>query len=350
MDCISNALREGAADVQMLDVYPELPPSGRDPRHAVAAAAEAHADAPTRSTRAASAAGPRRSPRSSAATASVAGVEARQVDGHVVARPAAGARQRVRAGGRPRPGRDRLHRTRARGPRRGARRRPRRARQREGAPSTATSVDGVFACGDARIGQSLVVTAIAEGRRCARVVDRHLGGTGVALPVRPRTRSSPTRTTTRTRCATRRRPPGPSPSATPSGPVRATLPSFGLGLWWGCPRGLSPILVCVLGSAAALGLRPVPGAFAAVGRSRGQTGGAPPGRFARCACARKRKIVATRGSNVTALAPNRWVPSPSRGVGRKAVPTFEATGAPNPAPSRCTGTDVCLRGWRRFCV
>ena len=29
MDCISNALREGAEDVLMLDVYPELPPSGR---------------------------------------------------------------------------------------------------------------------------------------------------------------------------------------------------------------------------------------------------------------------------------------------------------------------------------
>ena len=41
-----------------------------------------------------------------------------------------------------------------------------------------TRQDGVFACGDARIGQSLVVTAIAEGRRCARMVDRHLGGTG----------------------------------------------------------------------------------------------------------------------------------------------------------------------------
>ena len=33
-------------------------------------------------------------------------------------------------------------------------------------------------CGDARMGQSLVVTAIAEGRRCARVVDRFLGGSG----------------------------------------------------------------------------------------------------------------------------------------------------------------------------
>jgi glutamate synthase (NADPH/NADH) small chain len=38
------------------------------------------------------------------------------------------------------------------------------------------SVPGVFACGDARIGQSLVVTAIAEGRKCARIVNRHLGG------------------------------------------------------------------------------------------------------------------------------------------------------------------------------
>jgi glutamate synthase (NADPH/NADH) small chain len=40
-----------------------------------------------------------------------------------------------------------------------------------------TSVDGVYACGDARIGQSLVVTAIAEGRKCARVVNKDLGGT-----------------------------------------------------------------------------------------------------------------------------------------------------------------------------
>jgi glutamate synthase (NADPH/NADH) small chain len=39
------------------------------------------------------------------------------------------------------------------------------------APSFATSEDGVFAAGDARIGASLIVTAIAEGRRCARVVE-----------------------------------------------------------------------------------------------------------------------------------------------------------------------------------
>jgi glutamate synthase (NADPH/NADH) small chain len=39
-----------------------------------------------------------------------------------------------------------------------------------------TSVSNVYACGDARIGQSLVVTAIAEGRRCARIVNKDLGG------------------------------------------------------------------------------------------------------------------------------------------------------------------------------
>jgi glutamate synthase (NADPH) small chain len=42
------------------------------------------------------------------------------------------------------------------------------------APSFATSAAGVFAAGDARIGQSLIVNAIAEGRRCARVVDAWL--------------------------------------------------------------------------------------------------------------------------------------------------------------------------------
>jgi glutamate synthase (NADPH/NADH) small chain len=37
-----------------------------------------------------------------------------------------------------------------------------------------TSVDGVFAAGDARRGQSLIVWAVNEGRQCARMVDRHL--------------------------------------------------------------------------------------------------------------------------------------------------------------------------------
>jgi glutamate synthase (NADPH/NADH) small chain len=41
------------------------------------------------------------------------------------------------------------------------------------APYT-TSVEGVFAAGDARRGQSLIVWAINEGRQCARMVDRFL--------------------------------------------------------------------------------------------------------------------------------------------------------------------------------
>ena len=41
-----------------------------------------------------------------------------------------------------------------------------------------TSVDGVFAAGDARRGQSLIVWAINEGRQCARIVDRYLAGLG----------------------------------------------------------------------------------------------------------------------------------------------------------------------------
>jgi len=40
----------------------------------------------------------------------------------------------------------------------------------------ATSRDGIYAAGDARMGQSLIVTAIADGRRAARVIDRRLRG------------------------------------------------------------------------------------------------------------------------------------------------------------------------------
>ena len=41
------------------------------------------------------------------------------------------------------------------------------ARGNVDAPRYATSVDGVFAAGDARRGQSLIVWAINEGRQCA---------------------------------------------------------------------------------------------------------------------------------------------------------------------------------------
>jgi glutamate synthase (NADPH/NADH) small chain len=39
-----------------------------------------------------------------------------------------------------------------------------------------TSTPGIFACGDMRRGQSLVVWAIREGRQCARAVDEYLMG------------------------------------------------------------------------------------------------------------------------------------------------------------------------------
>jgi NADPH-dependent glutamate synthase beta subunit-like oxidoreductase len=40
----------------------------------------------------------------------------------------------------------------------------------------ATNVEGVFAAGDCRRGQSLVVWAINEGRGAARAVDQYLMG------------------------------------------------------------------------------------------------------------------------------------------------------------------------------
>jgi glutamate synthase (NADPH/NADH) small chain len=39
-----------------------------------------------------------------------------------------------------------------------------------------TSVEKVFACGDMRRGQSLVVWAIREGRQCAHAIDKQLMG------------------------------------------------------------------------------------------------------------------------------------------------------------------------------
>ncbi|OOZ37854.1 glutamate synthase subunit beta [Solemya velesiana gill symbiont] len=46
----------------------------------------------------------------------------------------------------------------------------------EGVDAYKTSIDGVFAAGDMRRGQSLVVWAIREGRQCARAVDEYLMG------------------------------------------------------------------------------------------------------------------------------------------------------------------------------
>jgi len=46
-----------------------------------------------------------------------------------------------------------------------------------------TSIPGVFAAGDCRRGQSLIVWGINEGRQCARDVDTFLTGVGTQLPV-----------------------------------------------------------------------------------------------------------------------------------------------------------------------
>jgi glutamate synthase (NADPH/NADH) small chain len=55
--------------------------------------------------------------------------------------------------------------------------------------SYATSVEGVFAAGDAGRGQSLIVWAIAEGRSAAASVDRYLtGGTTLPSPIPPTAR------------------------------------------------------------------------------------------------------------------------------------------------------------------
>ncbi|MDH6144594.1 glutamate synthase (NADPH/NADH) small chain [Kitasatospora sp. GP30] len=50
----------------------------------------------------------------------------------------------------------------------------------------ATNVDGVYVCGDAGRGQSLIVWAIAEGRSAAAAVDAYLGGkTPLPAPIHP---------------------------------------------------------------------------------------------------------------------------------------------------------------------
>ncbi|MFJ4679339.1 MULTISPECIES: glutamate synthase subunit beta [Kitasatospora] len=49
-----------------------------------------------------------------------------------------------------------------------------------------TNVDGVYVCGDAGRGQSLIVWAIAEGRSAAAAVDAYLGGkTALPAPIKP---------------------------------------------------------------------------------------------------------------------------------------------------------------------
>ena len=176
MDCISNALREGASDVLMLDVYPPLLGSGRPPNTPWPLPPKR-----TPSTYALEEGGDRRFGTQVLGIVGqndhVTAVEGRRVHGtssrdlHAV--PGSDFSELADlvliAIGFSHPEHDGLV-----------------AelgldvdgRGNVKAAVYETSESGVFACGDARMGQSLVVTAIAEGRRCARVVDRFLGGPG----------------------------------------------------------------------------------------------------------------------------------------------------------------------------
>ena len=174
MDCVSNALREGAAEVTLLDVYGQLPDSGRD-----AATPWPMSPKRTASTYALQEGGAREWGTEVTAFAGEDGrltsVQTRRVEGPSSREltPIEGSEQTLAAdlaliaigfthtehGGLV----EQL----------GIALDP---RGNIKAPVFGASRDGVFACGDARVGQSLVVTAIAEGRKCARMVNRHLGG------------------------------------------------------------------------------------------------------------------------------------------------------------------------------
>jgi glutamate synthase (NADPH/NADH) small chain len=175
MDCISNAHREGARKVTMLDVYAELPGNGHDPRHPWPLPPKR-----TSTTYALDEGGKRRW-----------GTEVTGFGGkdgavsHVYARKVTGTSSRDLT---PVPGSEFVleadlvliaigfehpeH--------EGLVEQLDLALDRRGNIRTQmtyrASVKEIYACGDARLGQSLVVTAIAEGRKCARIVNKDLGG------------------------------------------------------------------------------------------------------------------------------------------------------------------------------
>ena len=171
MDCVSNANREGALSATLLDVYPELPASGRYPDTPWPLA-------PKRSitTYALDEGGERRFGHqviSLEGDGSVAALRGRRVTGDSSRNlePVPGSEFELPADlvliaiGFLHPAHEdvvaglglELDR-----------------RGNVAAKTFATSREAVYAAGDARVGQSLIVTAIAEGRRCARAVDRRL--------------------------------------------------------------------------------------------------------------------------------------------------------------------------------
>ncbi len=172
MDCVSNAMREGAKSVKLLDVYPQVPEGGRydftpwpmQPRRLITTYALDEGGEREFGTEVIGIDG---------ADGRVTGVAARKVTGNssrtLVPVPdsdysepaelvlvAIGFTNPEREGIIEDLGLD---------------------LDRSGnvkAPTFSTSAEGVYAAGDVRVGASLVVTAIAEGRRCARVVDHAL--------------------------------------------------------------------------------------------------------------------------------------------------------------------------------
>jgi glutamate synthase (NADPH/NADH) small chain len=175
MDCISNSHREGAAEVRMLDVYQALPDSGEDPRHPWPLPPKR-----TKTTYALDEGGKRRWGTEvtgfGGKDGAISHVYARQVTGTSSRdlTPVPGSEFVLEADlaliaiGFEHPEHDGLV---AELGLELDRRGNIRTRQ-----TYRTTEGGVYACGDARIGQSLIVTAIAEGRKCARIVNKDLGG------------------------------------------------------------------------------------------------------------------------------------------------------------------------------
>ncbi|MSO41888.1 MAG: glutamate synthase subunit beta [Solirubrobacterales bacterium] len=171
MDCVSNALREEAEDVELLDVYPDVPEGGRypdtpwpeQPRRLVTTYALDEGGERTFARQVTHLEGEGRV--QSLHAREVTGSSSRTlepVEGSEFSRPvdlvliAIGFTHPEHEGlvselGLDLDGRGNIE-----------------------APEFTSSEDGVFVAGDARIGASLIVTAIAEGRRCARAVESWL--------------------------------------------------------------------------------------------------------------------------------------------------------------------------------
>jgi glutamate synthase (NADPH/NADH) small chain len=168
MDCISNAMREGAASATLLDVYPEVPSDGRyantpwpePPRRLATTYALDEGGRRTFARQVTAIEGDGNAER--VHVREVTGDSSRNlqpVEGSEMIMPAElvliaiGFTHPEHDGavGELGVGLD--------------------SRGNIKAPVFSTSEEGVFATGDARVGASLIVTAIADGRRCARAVE-----------------------------------------------------------------------------------------------------------------------------------------------------------------------------------